>query len=58
MKKEWKPISNMPYDGKYYPARINDDKGMRNLAELTRQGNLFFLKDGTYIYYTPTEYYD
>jgi len=53
----WRSILSMPDDGRYYLTRINDYKGIRNTQELRKQGNLFFAKDGTYVYYTPTEFY-
>lgn len=39
-------------------TKIDDAHGERNLAQLTRRGNLWFTdpKDGMYVYYTPTHW--
>jgi len=52
----WIDIHFMPSDGKFRKTKISDDKGERNFALLERRNNLFFTKDGMYIYYTPTHF--
>lgn len=39
-------------------TKIDDEKGERNVAKLTRRGNLWFTdpKDGMYVYYVPTHW--
>lgn len=38
-------------------TKIDDHDGLRNVAELKRQGNLWFFPDGSmYVYYTPTHW--
>lgn len=39
-------------------TKIDDEQGERNVAKLTRKGNLWFTdpKDGMYVYYTPTHW--
>ena len=40
-------------------TKIHDADGERNLAVLTRRGNLWWTdpNDGMYVYYTPTHWY-
>jgi hypothetical protein len=39
-------------------TKIHDDHGERNVAKLTRKGNLWFTEPtgGMYVYYTPTHW--
>ena len=39
-------------------TKIDDERGERNIAKLTRKGNLWFTnpKAGVYVYYTPTHW--
>ncbi|MGW1422678.1 hypothetical protein ACWAT4_21490 [Bradyrhizobium manausense] len=39
-------------------TKIDDEHGERNVAKLTRKGNLWFTdpKDGMYVYYMPTHW--
>lgn len=38
-------------------TKVDDEKGVRNEQELKRQGNLWFVPDGSmYVYYTPTHW--
>jgi len=48
----------IPKTGEIVNTKIKDDKGERNIQPLKRQGNLWFLPDGSmYVYYTPTHWY-
>ena len=52
----WQPISTAP-DGFTVETKIDDEKGVRNVQPLKRQGNLWFYPDGSmYVYYTPTHW--
>lgn len=52
----WLPISLAP-DNEEVWTKIDDDNGVRNVAKLTRHGNLWFVPDGRmYVYYTPTHW--
>jgi hypothetical protein len=47
----------LPPDGVPVPTKIDDAKGCRNEQDLKRQGNLWFVPDGSmYVYYTPTHW--
>jgi hypothetical protein len=35
---------------------VNGAFGVRNEQVLTKRGRLFFCDDGTYVYYTPSEW--
>jgi hypothetical protein len=38
-------------------TKIHDDEGERNVQELKRSGNLWFVPDGSmYVYYKPTHW--
>lgn len=40
-----------------FETKIDDEKGERNIALLSRTGGLWFVPDGSmYVYYTPTHY--
>ena len=48
---------DLPPDGVIVTTKISDDHGERNVQELKRHGNLWFIPDGLmYIYYTPTHW--
>jgi hypothetical protein len=58
----WQPTAiddrwNAP-EGIELMTKIDDGHGERNVARLTRRGNLWFTdpKDGVYVYYTPTHW--
>ncbi len=47
----------LPVDGLTVMTKIDDRKGWRNEQPLKRQGNLWFLPDGSmYVYFTPTHW--
>lgn len=47
----------LPPDGVVVQTKIDDSKGVRNETTLKRQGNLWFVPDGSmYVYYTPTHW--
>lgn len=53
----WRRVEfELPPEGLVVETCIDDGKGeRRQLAKLKRQGNLWFLPDGSmYVYYTPT----
>lgn len=54
----WKKIKDvLPPEGEIVNTRIDDENGIRNEQKLKRQGNLWFLPDGSmYVYYTPTDW--
>lgn len=53
----WQPISLAPAEETVW-TKIHDDDGERNIAQLKRQGNLWFFPDGSmYVYYTPTHWH-
>jgi len=50
-------VDILPPDGVPVPTKIDDAKGCRNEQDLKRQGNLWFVPDGSiYVYYTPTHW--
>ena len=51
----WELITDLP-EGKYFQTAIVENGEVRNEALLRKQGRLWFLMDGTYVYYTPTHY--
>lgn len=63
MTEQWQPA----YDGNGWLApadeeiwtKIDDAGGERNVAKLTRKGNLWFTEPegGMYVYYTPTHWH-
>src|SRR5579863_173272 len=55
---EWiRCVDILPPDGDPVPTKIDDAKGCRNEQDLKRQGNLWFVPDGSiYVYYTPTHW--
>lgn len=53
----WRKTSEeLPEDGIYVETKIDDENGCRNQTMLRRQGNLWFLASGMYVYYTPTHW--
>ncbi len=47
----------LPENGKKVRTKIDDSNGARNEQILKREGNLWFLADGSmYEYYTPTHW--
>lgn len=61
----WKPISDpigwVAPEGEKIWTKIDDGRGERNVAELTRYGNLWWTdpdqSKGMYVYYTPTHWH-
>lgn len=51
----WQPIMLAPAEEEVL-TKIHDDDGERNVAKLTRRGNLWFTREGTYVYYQPTHF--
>jgi hypothetical protein len=52
----WQPISTAP-EGTVVMTKIDDGRGVRNVTELKRPGNLWFFPDGgMYVYYQPTHW--
>jgi hypothetical protein len=50
---------SLPEDGKIVMTKIDDANGLRNESTLKRQGNLWFVPDGSmYVYYRPTHWRD
>jgi hypothetical protein len=53
---QWMPAAMAP-EGVVVMTKIDDGRGVRNVQALKRQGNLWFVPDGSmYVYYTPTHY--
>jgi hypothetical protein len=55
---EWTPVTTkLPPAGEIVMTKIDDERGVRNEAPLKRDGNLWFLADGSmYVYYSPTHW--
>ena len=55
---QWIPVNiRKPVEGKLVQTKIDDAQGCRNVGELSRNGNLWFLPDNSmYVYYTPTHW--
>ena len=52
----WQPINLAPA-GEEVWTKIDDDHGERNVAKLTRHGNLWWINGREmYVYYTPTHW--
>lgn len=52
----WQDARHAP-EGVVVMTKIDDDDGCRNEQSLKRQGNLWFVPDGSmYVYYRPTHY--
>ncbi len=53
----WKKINeSLPEEGKFVETKIDDEHGIRNVQRMKRQGKLWFVSDGTYVYFTPTHW--
>lgn len=52
---DWKEISTAP-EGIPVLTKIDDYRGARNEQVMTKQGNLWFLESGMYVYYQPTHW--
>ncbi len=47
----------LPVNGLTVMTKIDDHKGLRNEQPLKREGNLWFMPDGSiYVYFTPTHW--
>lgn len=47
----------LPPENVVVDTKIDDTRGCRNETRLYRQGNLWFLEDGSmYVYYVPTHW--
>ena len=59
MSDTWKPIATCP-QGKLVMTKIHPaGEESRNEQPLTKDGNLFWVSDGSmYVYYTPTHWKD
>lgn len=57
---DWNKVrmtTGVPADGEIVETKIDDEAGVRNEQLLKRQGNLWFLADGSmYVYYRPTHW--
>lgn len=52
-----KTSQELPPENVIVRTKIHDEKGCRNETFLFRQGNLWFLANGSmYVYYTPTHW--
>lgn len=55
--KIWIKVSKeIPPEGVLVETKIDDESGVRNHTLLTRKGNLYYLDNGAYTYYTPTHW--
>lgn len=53
---EWNPAHMAP-NGVTVDTKIDDERGLRNEQPLRRDGNLWWIPDGSmYVYYTPTHF--
>jgi len=51
--------TQLPPEGRPVYTKIDDEKGVRNVQELVRKGNLMFHTDmSMYVYYTPTHWWE
>lgn len=57
-KDNWISIEKeLPEEGVLVDTKIDDDKGIRNEAQLKRNNHLWLLSDGSmYVYYNPTHW--
>ena len=51
-----KTSSSIPEEGVWVDTKVDDHYGVRNFQRMKRSGNLWFTKDGMYVYYTPTHW--
>ena len=53
---DWHPIATAPAD-EVVETKLDDGRGVRNVALLKRRGRLwFFPDDSMYVYYAPTHW--
>jgi len=54
----WKEISKViPPNNKVINTKIDDEHGVRNVQELKKVNNMWYLPDDSmYVYYTPTHW--
>lgn len=53
---DWQPIETAP-EAVIVETKIDDGRGVRNVARLKRSGRLWFIPEGgIYVYYTPTHW--
>jgi hypothetical protein len=54
---DWQPIETAPEHIEVW-TKIDDERGARNEAQLTRHGRLWYTHpiNGMYVYYTPTHW--
>ncbi len=53
----WNPIeSSVPPQGIFVHTKIDDKHGVRNVQLMKLENNLWFLLNGTHVYYTPTHW--
>lgn len=59
MHDEWISVTDrLPEEGVLVKTKIDDESGVRNIARLKREGNLWFISDGKmHVYYTPTHWF-
>lgn len=54
---DWTPMyERLPPEGVLVMTKIDDSQGPRNHQKMKRQGRLWFVSDGSYVYYTPTHW--
>lgn len=55
----YKTSERLPEEGIIVDTKIEDEHGCRNMQQLYRRGNLWYLADGSmYVYYIPTHWKD
>lgn len=53
----WNDITTAP-ENVIVMTRVSDDRGIRNVQRLFRQGNLWWMPNGSmYVYYRPTHWH-
>lgn len=55
MSANWNAIETAP-EGVFLETKIDDWNGVRNVSLLRKQGRLWFMEGGMYVYYTPTHW--
>lgn len=55
---EWIAVKDsMPEEGKQVWTKIDDEKGIRNVAKLRRKGRMWLMVNRpVYVYYSPTHW--
>lgn len=58
MENTWiKTTDSLPENQEVVETKVDDEKGVRNEAQLKRRNQLWFFPDGSmYVYYTPTHW--